>query len=148
MKTKIALGVLVSAALIFFAFRTFSPQKSQYPWTQKDLMEPADLASILNNPKAQKPMVFSIGFEGDIKGSIIMGPVKEQANLDKFRAALSKLPKDAAIVYYCGCCPFEHCPNSRPAFKLVKEMGFTNAKLLDLSHNLRADWISKGYPLN
>jgi hypothetical protein len=35
----------------------------------------------------------------------------------------------------------------RPAFKLLNDLQFTNAKLLDLSHNLKADWIDKGYPV-
>jgi hypothetical protein len=26
-------------------------------------------------------------------------------------------------------------------------MGFTNQKLLDLSYNLKADWLDKGYPV-
>jgi len=50
-------------------------------------------------------------------------------------------------VIYCGCCPFEHCPNVRPAFQLLNEMKFTNQKLLNLSTNLKTDWIDKGYPV-
>jgi hypothetical protein len=26
-------------------------------------------------------------------------------------------------------------------------MGFTHPRLLNLSHNLKADWIDKGYPM-
>jgi hypothetical protein len=48
---------------------------------------------------------------------------------------------------YCGCCPFEKCPNIRPAFNLMKAMGFSNGKLLNLPTNLKQNWIAKGYPV-
>jgi hypothetical protein len=60
---------------------------------------------------------------------------------------LSTLPKDANIVIYCGCCPFVKCPNIRPAFTLLNKMGFKKHKLLNLSHNVKTDWIDKGYPV-
>ena len=131
-----------------FALGCNSGNGSGEPWTEKQLMQPAELAAIINNPNAAKPLIYSIGFEGGIKGSIEFGPVKEDSNLAKFKVALSKLPKNANIVIYCGCCPFEHCPNIRPAFRLLNDMHFTNQKLLNLSHNLRADWIARGYPMN
>lgn len=76
-----------------------------------------------------------------------MGPAKEKENLEKFRQQLIKLPKDAQIIIYCGCCPFEHCPNIRPAFSLLNEMKFTNQKLLNLTHNIKIDWIDHNYPV-
>ena len=109
-------------------------------------MEPAALANLIG--KTEQPTIFSIGFGAGIKNSIVMGPVSDSANLLKWKEQLQKLPKDANIVIYCGCCPFEHCPNARPAFKLLNDLQFTNAKLLDLSHNLKADWIDKGYPVD
>jgi len=148
MKTKLALGALLLAAITVFSFKNFTIQNKQDTWTQKQLMEPAKLAAIINNPDAVKPLIYSIGFEGGIKGSVVIGPVSEDSNLAKFKTALSKLPKNANIVIYCGCCPFEHCPNIRPAFRLLNQMKFTNQKMLNLSHNLRADWISKGYPMS
>ena len=75
-----------------------------------------------------------------------MGPAHEKENLEKLKRQLIPLPKDADIVIYCGCCPFEHCPNIRPAFSLLNEMKFSNARLLNLEHNIKTDWISKGYP--
>jgi thiosulfate/3-mercaptopyruvate sulfurtransferase len=116
------------------------------PWTEKQLMRPADLAAVINNPQAKKPFIFCVGPGALIKGSQDMGPAQVKENLEKFKMALDKLPKDADIVVYCGCCPFEHCPNIRPAFGLVNDMKFSNARLLNLEHNLRVDWVSKGYP--
>ena len=120
--------------------------KYQEPWTPGQLVNPADLASVINDPKARKPLIFCVGPGALILGSIDIGPGKEKENLEKFRLQLSKLPRGANIVIYCGCCPFEHCPNIRPAFILLNEMKFTNAHLLNLEHNIKTDWVAKGYP--
>ena len=139
MKTKVLLLIGVVIVLVISAFQ------NNETWTDKQLMEPADLAKVLNDTKNVKPIVYAIGFAGGIKGSIEMGPAREKDNLDKLKAALTKLPKDADVVIYCGCCPFKNCPNVRPAFALLNEMKFTHPRLLNLSHNLKADWIDKGY---
>jgi thiosulfate/3-mercaptopyruvate sulfurtransferase len=137
--------VLLIMITVIISFKNIKQQGNE-PWRQDQLIEPSVLAAIINDPSAKQPIIYSIGFGGGIKNSIIEGPVKDSANLLKWKNELEKLPRDANIVIYCGCCPFEHCPNIRPAFKVLNEMGFTNQKLLDLSHNLRADWIDKGYP--
>ena len=116
------------------------------PWTEKQLMAPADLAAIINDPNEKKPVIICVGPGALIKGSMDMGPANEKVNLEKLKQQLNKLSRDANIVIYCGCCPFEHCPNIRPAFILLNEMKFSNARLLNIVHNLKTDWIAKGYP--
>ena len=76
-----------------------------------------------------------------------MGGVSEKENLQKLNNALSKLPKSTFLVVYCGCCPFERCPNIRPAVTLLKNLGFKNGRLLNLPTNLKQNWVDKGYPL-
>lgn len=148
MKTKIiTISLLVIVAMVF-AFKSFSLQQGKENWTEKQLIEPSELAKIINDPKVSKPIIYSIGPGGNIKGSIEMGAAQEKENLDKFKTELNKLAKDTDIFIFCGCCPFKDCPNIRPAFKLLNEMKFTNHKLLNLSHNLKVDWIDKGYPMN
>ena len=120
----------------------FAPE----PWTASQLMAPSDLAVLLNSPTAKKPLVYSVGPGALIRGSIDLGPAHEKENLDKLKLALGRLPKNADIVIYCGCCPFDRCPNIRPAFTLLNEMKFTNARLLNLEHNIHTDWVAKGYP--
>jgi thiosulfate/3-mercaptopyruvate sulfurtransferase len=117
------------------------------PWTEKQLKAPADLAAALNNPKAAKIVIFNVGPIEQIKGATFIGAGSDPDNLKELREKASKLPKDQEIVIYCGCCPFSKCPNVRPAFELLKEMKFTNLKLLNLPSNLNADWIRKGYPM-
>ena len=145
-KRSVVIPVVFAMIAGIVSFKNIKQQGNE-PWKQDQLMEPSALAAIINDPSAKQPIIYSIGFGSGIKNSIIEGPVKDSANLLKWKNELGKLPRDANIVIYCGCCPFEHCPNIRPAFKLLNEMGFTNQKLLDLSHNLKADWIDKGYPV-
>jgi len=50
------------------------------------------------------------------------------------------------IVLYCGCCPWNHCPNVKPAYDALQAMGFRNLKVLYIANNFGADWVDKGYP--
>lgn len=115
-------------------------------WSPDQLMNPSDLSTILKENK-QTPVIYCVGPDAIIPHSINMGMIKKEENLALFKEQLAKLPKDTQIVIYCGCCPYEHCPNVRPAIQVLKEMKFTNYKLLDLPHNIKVDWISKGYPV-
>lgn len=128
---------------LFFCMQNANAQNPQN-WTSKQLLAPAELAPVLKTKNA--PVIFSIGPAATIPTSIEIGMVKDKANLDKFKKQLNALPKNTKIVVYCGCCPYEHCPNVRPAIDVLNEMKFTNYKLLDLPHNIKTDWISKGYP--
>lgn len=127
-----------------FASQTLAAQ-NPVNWTNDQLMQPAQLAHMMQNNKPF-PVIYSVGPGAVIPHSEDIGSVKEKENLDEFKNRLSKLPKDAGIVVYCGCCPFEHCPNVRPAVALLKEMKFTNYKLLNLGHNIKTDWLDKGFP--
>lgn len=116
-------------------------------WTEKQLMQPADLAATLQSGKSL-PVIFSVGPGAVIPHSIDIGMTREAGNLQKLKDQLAKLPKNTKIVVYCGCCPFEHCPNVRPAIALLKDMQFTNYFLLNIPKNIKTDWIEKGYPVN
>ena len=130
--------------LVIISFNSSCAQNPEN-WTSKQLVEPADLAATLKSNK-DVPVMFSVGPAAIIPNSIDIGMVKDEKNLDKFREQISKLPKSTNILIYCGCCPFEHCPDVRPAIALLKSMQFTNYHLLDLPHNIKTDWIAKGYP--
>jgi len=138
---------LTTVIIVAFVYQNLIAQQKSDPWTVKQLMEPADLANTINDPKAEQPLIFCVGPQAVIKNSVYIGPTGEAENLNKFKEQLSKIPKDANIVIYCGCCPFSRCPNVRPAFNLLNEMGFKNQKLLNLAHNIRTDWIAPGYPV-
>ena len=141
--------------LFFFAFTLFisfgcQSAKSQQPapnWTKEQLMEPAQLAGILQENKSL-PVIISVGPGAVIPHSIDAGMASEKTGLENFEKSIKDLPKDADIVVYCGCCPYDRCPNVRPAIAALIEGKFTNFHLLDLPHNVNTDWISKGYPTN
>jgi thiosulfate/3-mercaptopyruvate sulfurtransferase len=144
-------AIFILTMLIMTAAFKSNPAKRMWhaePWTPEQLLAPADLAATIKNPKAGKPVIICVGPGALIKGSLDMGPAHLQENLDKLKLELNRLPKGTDIVVYCGCCPFEHCPNIRPAFKLLNEMKFSHAKLLDLEHNIKTDWVARGYPVN
>ena len=147
MQTKILIFLFLTISTTAFATNEISSVAQNDPWTAQQLMAPADLATVLNNSKILQPIVFSVGMQAIIKGSIDIGPAMKAENLNTLKQRLNKLPKNSDIVIYCGCCPFSRCPNIRPAMELLKAMQFTNYKLLNLPQNVKVDWIDKGYPM-
>jgi thiosulfate/3-mercaptopyruvate sulfurtransferase len=115
------------------------------PWTPQQLMEPADLAARIKNGTA--PLLICVGPSGLITGSVETGPAHEAVHLDSLKRLLASVDRNREVVIYCGCCPFVHCPNVRPAFNLLLSMHFTHARLLDLAHNIKTDWLDHGYPV-
>ena len=114
-------------------------------WTKEQLLEPAVLAEAIQTKK-DLPTLISVGPGATIPNSIHIGMTNEADNLASLKKKLGTISKDAPVVIYCGCCPFEKCPNVRPAIAALKEAKFTNYKLLNIPRNLKADWIDKGYP--
>lgn len=143
MKVFKIVSAFFAAAFLFISVSSFS--QNPVNWTKGQLMEPFQLAFLLQN-KQPLPLIISVGPGAVIPGSISIGPVQDKSNLDKLQQQLSTINRDSSIVIYCGCCPFEHCPNVRPAVALLKEMKFTHYKLLNLEHNAKTDWLDKGYP--
>jgi thiosulfate/3-mercaptopyruvate sulfurtransferase len=135
------------AGLILISGCSQAPQETAEPGKDKQLMDPAALAKTLNEPHATPPVIFNVGPVAQIKGAIHIGPTASQDNLDELRKQLAKLPKGKEVVVYCGCCPFRSCPNVGPAFELLTDLKFTQAKLLNLPTSLNEDWVSKGYPM-
>ncbi|MBN8825648.1 MULTISPECIES: rhodanese-like domain-containing protein [unclassified Spirosoma] len=145
-RTKRYLPFVLIATLIVVLVAQVSWKRAE-PWQPAQLLEPADLAATINTPDAKQPLIISIGPAATIKTSVGVGPAGEAENLAKLEKLLSKESKNRAIVIYCGCCPFKNCPNVRPAFTKLNEMGFKNHKLLNIAKNLKTDWIDKGYPV-
>lgn len=123
-------------------------QSQTEPWTSGQLMQPEILAAIINDSAAAKPLIINVGPVGSIKGAIKIGPAKEKENFVNLKRLLSNEDKHRTIIIYCGCCPFNVCPNIRPAFELLTKMKFINHKLLNMPTNLKTDWLNHGYPMN
>tara|TARA_B100000767_G_C19770939_1_gene539969 strand:+ start:2202 stop:2624 length:423 start_codon:yes stop_codon:yes gene_type:complete len=131
--------------IILLILNSFTSFGQTEPWTRKQLVEPADLANIINKEN-NIPKIISIGPGVVIKNSIGVGECRFKENLDNLEQMLLSLSKEKEIIVYCGCCPFKDCPNIRPVFSLMNRLGFINHKLLNVSNNIKTDWIDKDYP--
>lgn len=122
------------------------------PWTKAQLISPEALNKVLVQAKPNKLIIIQVGFrplyvQGHIPRSVYYGPAARPEGLAELRKYVQDFPRNQEIVIYCGCCPWSDCPNIRPAFKALKEMGFTRVKVLDIPDRLSTDWVGKGYPL-
>jgi thiosulfate/3-mercaptopyruvate sulfurtransferase len=116
------------------------------------LLQPVELSRMLQLHGAEKPLVLQVGShllfaEAHIAGSEFAGSASQPAGLKQLQDRVAPLPRATFIVLYCGCCPWDHCPNIGPAFKLVHDLGFSNVKALYIAGNFGADWVDKGYPV-
>lgn len=115
------------------------------------LEEPNDLNRTLTSPTGEKPLILHVGFavlyrQAHIPGSDYAGPASKPEGLDLLRKRLQSVPRSRFIMLYCGCCPWDHCPNIKPAYDEIRKMGFTNVKVMHVADNFGTDWVSKGYP--
>jgi hypothetical protein len=123
------------------------------PWSSSETVQPADFVRELAASKNQnKPVIVCVGFrtlyEGArIPGAIFRGPANSTPGLDDLKKWAQDIPRFTNLVVYCGCCPLWHCPNIRPAFSALREMGFKHLRVLLLPTDLNSDWIQKGYPV-
>ena len=85
--------------------------------------------------------------EAHIAGAEYAGAGSQAEGLKQLEDRVAPLPRKTFIVIYCGCCPWNRCPNIGPAFKRLTDMGFTRVKALYLAGNLGSDWVDKGYPV-
>jgi len=110
-----------------------------------------DLVKLLQNSGKEKPLLIHVGShvlygQAHIPGSEYIGPAASDAGLQQLRKRVDALPRAKFIVLYCGCCPWSHCPNVKPADDALHAMGFTNVKVLYIANNFGTDWVDKGYP--
>lgn len=156
-----ALAVLVASCLV--AVRASSapiPGSSADPAaavamdttpTKKDLIQPAELAKLLALPEKERPALVHVGFPtlyrgGHIAGSKLAGPGNTAKGKAELKAWLQTVPQDRAIVLYCGCCPWIHCPNVNPAFRIARSLGYGKTKILYIARDMQHDWVDAGYP--
>jgi thiosulfate/3-mercaptopyruvate sulfurtransferase len=123
------------------------------PWTDAQTVKPADLAKeIADAQGADKPVVVCSGvrvlYEGaHVPGAVFHGPASKPEGLGDLKKWAQGIPRSSNVVVYCGCCPFDHCPNIRPAFETLHSMGFQHLRVLVLPNNFAKDWVGQGYPI-
>jgi thiosulfate/3-mercaptopyruvate sulfurtransferase len=119
------------------------------PWPATQVVSPADLAKQLKESDAK---IIQVGFANlykvkHIPGSVYGGPGRTDAGLEELKKAVAGVATSRQIVLYCGCCPWDHCPNMKPAYNLLKSMGYTKIRVMEISNNFGTDWVDKGYPV-
>jgi thiosulfate/3-mercaptopyruvate sulfurtransferase len=145
---RIKTSITFLGAILFLAEALISQAD---PWRPSELLEPSALAQILQSSKAKPPVIFAVAFpilynNKHLPHAIFAGPGSTPAGIDVLKKAAVNLSKDSDIVLYCGCCPMEKCPNIRPAYAALKQLGFTNVRVLHVPTNMATDWFDKGYP--
>lgn len=120
------------------------------PGSAGSLVTTADLVKQLKGPR--KPTLIHVGFPtlfqgGHIPGSLHADEAVSPQGQALLRKALKQAPKDRDVVLYCGCCPWQDCPNVQPAFKVASQAIGKRAKLLVIPQNFDQDWAAKGYPV-
>jgi thiosulfate/3-mercaptopyruvate sulfurtransferase len=125
-------------------------QQGAEPWTANEILEPATLAADLTGPK--KPAkIIAVPFpflyrQRHITGAVFAGPGNKAEGIEALKKEVAGLSKDAGIVLYCGCCPMDKCPNIRPAYKALKDLGYKRIRVLNIPENMHNDWYTKNYP--
>jgi hypothetical protein len=128
------------------------PPESAASIPTAQLLQPEELNHLLHAQGANKPLVLQVGShmlfaQAHIAGSEYVGAGAQPEGLNQLRTRVALLNRKTFIVLYCGCCPWNRCPNVGPAFKLLRDLGFTNVKVLYMANNLGSDWVEKGYPV-
>lgn len=125
-------------------------QDTTDPWTASQTVQPAELAKELADSKSA-PTILFVGFRplytaAHIRGAQFHGSGGNPEGLAKIKEWAGTIPRSTNLVIYCGCCPLEKCPNIRPAFTALHDMGFTKLRVLILPTSFAVDWAEKGLP--
>jgi len=138
-----------STALVYPAESDDSASRD--PWSASQTVTPAALvAELIAKDQAGKPTVVCVGFRplyqgAHIPGASFHGAASTTNGIADLKDWARLVPRAANVVLYCGCCPLERCPNLKPAFLALREVGFTNLRVLLLPNDFNTDWIEKGY---
>jgi thiosulfate/3-mercaptopyruvate sulfurtransferase len=153
--------ILVSVLIVLFAASaTFvsvpalrgDEKQSSDPWTPAQLVQAPKFAHEMVDKSVTPPTVVYVGFHtlfagGHIPWATFHGSASNEQGLEELKKWAQGLPRTTDLVIYCGCCPFEKCPNIRPAFTALSGMGFKNLRVLVLPTSFVKDWADKGYPI-
>jgi thiosulfate/3-mercaptopyruvate sulfurtransferase len=127
-------------------------KKPADPWPSSQTLPASGLASELADKNGTPPTVVYVGFRtlfagGHIAGASFNGTASTDEGLTSLKEWVEHLPRSTNLVIYCGCCPFDKCPNIRPAYAALSNMGFKKVRVLVLPTNFATDWVDKGYPI-
>lgn len=149
-----SLTLLFALALAALPLRTIrgDEKKTADPWPSSQTMQPSQLAKMLTDKYSSVPGVVFVGFRslyvgGHVPDASFHGTASMEQGLAELKAWAAALPRSTDLVFYCGCCPFDKCPNIRPAYTALTNMGFKNVRVLVIPTSFAVDWADKGYPI-
>jgi thiosulfate/3-mercaptopyruvate sulfurtransferase len=150
--SALAVFLATSATLVSVTAIRGDEKKSSDPWASAQIVQPSGFAQELGEKNGTPPTVVYVGFHtlfagGHISGATFHGTASTGQGLADLNKWADTLPRATNLVIYCGCCPFEKCPNIRPAFTALSGMGFKKLRVLVLPTNFATDWVDKGYPV-
>src|SRR5690349_1861031 len=100
-------------ALAFLLLLAQQPDGAAFnpPWSAAEVIHAADLAKM-----PVRKNVYYVGFANlykskHVPGAVYGGPGRTAEGLEVLKKAVADVPKEAQIILYCGCCPWDHCPN-------------------------------------
>jgi thiosulfate/3-mercaptopyruvate sulfurtransferase len=148
MSPRRSTAIFFSLAVALFPFALW--QNTSKPWSVSQTVQPGDLLKELSDPKTAPTVLFA-GFQrlytaGHIKGAQYHGTGGSEEGLAQIKSWAQSQPRSSNLVIYCGCCPMERCPNIRPAFAALRDLGFTKVRVLVLPTSFEVDWADKGFP--
>jgi thiosulfate/3-mercaptopyruvate sulfurtransferase len=149
---KLLFALLGVILLISALPRNLAFAMPEDPWTSSETVEPAQLVAELHQEKDPHVTVIYVGVRtlyngAHIPGAAYYGPGSTEQGLSELKKFAITLAKNSDVVLYCGCCPLEKCPNLRPAFAAIKDLGFRRLRVLLLPTSFNTDWVEKGYPV-
>jgi thiosulfate/3-mercaptopyruvate sulfurtransferase len=158
---RLALCAFAAPAISFLGPRlrmiasAAGPALPQQPGDGQDfppasVLEPKQLADLLSRA-GDKPVVICVGFKflydtAHIPGSLYLGAARDASGLMALEKWAASAPRNKPVVLYCGCCPWDKCPNIRPAYTTLKKMGFSQLKVVHIKQDFATDWFDKGLP--
>ena len=149
MKNYRIYALLLAFVISLIPLVSASGQATSIPSSRQITTE--QLLKVLQSSAKEKPVIIQVGshvlyVQAHVPGSEYIGPASSEAGLQQLRKRVESLPRTKFIVLYCGCCPWSHCPNVKPADDALQSMGFSNVKVLYIANNFGTDWVDKGYP--
>jgi thiosulfate/3-mercaptopyruvate sulfurtransferase len=150
MARRYALLVTLCGVITILTIAQASAQATAIPTSR--LINPENLVKLLQASGKGKPLMIQVGShvlfsQAHVPGSEYIGPASSESGLQQLRKRVDSLPRTKFILLYCGCCPWGHCPNVKPADDALQALGFTNVKVLYIAENFGTNWVDKGFPI-
>ena len=129
---RVVIARLATLALLFGSLQCqaqyipISGPGSTLSIPQAQLIQPEALNHLLQIKGTDKPLLLQVGShllfdEAHIPGSIYAGAGSQPTGLQQLQTTVATVSKNKAIVLYCGCCPWNRCPNLGPAFRRLHD---------------------------